>query len=156
MRKKRIPCPFPNNKKGVTKVMAAIDEIIREEANGTLSFGNYKLPQKEKVEDFRHAGDLYKVKTFSTMTKLEKNGQFLYESVPGTTVKEFSEDENGVVFQVESDQDAQLTIGMEEDKEYSITVGGKNIGTLKSSPSGKITISVELAGADAVEVKIQK
>jgi hypothetical protein len=142
--------------KGVNTVMAAIEEIIREEANGTLSFGNYKLPQKEKAEDFRHAGDLYKVKTFSTMTKLEKNGQFLYESVPGTSVTEFLEDENGVVFKVESDQDAQITVGMEEDKEYTITVAGKDIGKLKSSPSGKITISVELADAGIVEVKISK
>ena len=90
------------------------------------------------------------------MTKLEKNGQFLYESVPGTSVTEFLEDENGVVFKVESDQDAQITVGMEEDKEYTITVAGKDIGKLKSSPSGKITISVELADAGIVEVKISK
>ena len=142
--------------KGVNTVMAAIEEIIREEANGTLSFGNYKLPQKEKVEDFRHAGDLYKVKTFSTMTKLEKNGLFLYESVPGTGVTDFVEDEKGVSFKVESNQDAQITIGMEEDTEYSVFVGGKSIGVLKSNPSGKINISVELADAGEVEVLIRR
>ena len=30
-------------------------------------------------------GDLYKVKTFKEITKLERNGMFVYESVPGTS-----------------------------------------------------------------------
>ena len=60
--------------------MAVVKELIREESDGSISFGNYTLAQKAKLEDFEHAGDLYKVKTFSTMTKLEKNGLFLYES----------------------------------------------------------------------------
>lgn len=136
--------------------MAAVEEIIKEEANGTLSFGNYTLPEKQKKEDFKHAGDLYKVKTYATMTKLEKNGQFLYESVPGTNVKNFKEDENGVSFIVESNQDAQITVGMEEDTEYSVWVGGKSIGAMKSNPSGKINISVELADAGEVEVILKK
>ncbi|MBR4579935.1 MAG: endosialidase [Lachnospiraceae bacterium] len=136
--------------------MAAIKELIKEEANGSLSFGDYTRAEKAKVEDFKHAGDLYKVKTFATMTKLEKNGQFLYESVPGTGVTEFVEDEKGVSFKVESNQDAQITVGMEEDTEYSVFVGGKSIGVLKSNPSGKINISVELADAGEVEVNIRK
>ena len=136
--------------------MAVVKEVIKEEANGTLSFGNYTLPEKAKVEDFKHAGDLYKVKTFNTMTKLEKNGLFLYESVPGTSVTEFVEDEKGVSFKVESNQDAQITVGMEEDTEYNVKVNGKNIGVLKSNPSGKINISVELADAGEVLVEIKK
>ena len=42
--------------------MSVINELIRTEANGTLSFGNYSLAAKSKVEDFEHEGDLYKVK----------------------------------------------------------------------------------------------
>ena len=136
--------------------MAVVTELIREEANGTLSFGNYTLDAKAKVEDFKHGGDLYKVKTFSTMTKLERNRLFLYESVPGTSVNNFIEDDKGVSFMVESNQDAQLTIGMEEDTEYSVFVGGKSMGVLKSNPSGKINISVELADAGEVEVLIRR
>ena len=90
------------------------------------------------------------------MTKLEKNGLFLYESVPGTSVKQFVEDEKGVSFKVESDQDAQITVGMEEDTEYSVLVGGKSMGIMKSNPSGKINLSVELADAGEVEVIIKK
>ncbi len=136
--------------------MAVVTELIREEANGTLSFGNYTLDAKAKVEDFKHGGDLYKVKTFSTMTKLERNGLFLYESVPGTSVNNFIEDDKGVSFMVESNQDAKLTIGMEEDTEYYVLVGGKSMGVLKSNPSGKINISVELADAGEVEVLIRR
>ena len=136
--------------------MPVVKELLRSEENGSISFGDYSLAEKSKLEDFKHAGDLYKVKTFATMTKLEKNGLFLYESVPGTTVKDFSEDEKGVSFKVESNQDAQLTIGMEEDTEYSVFVGGKSMGVLKSNPSGKINISVELADAGEVEVAIKK
>ena len=57
--------------------MAVVKELIREESDGSISFGNYTLAQKAKLEDFEHAGDLYKVKTFSTMTKLEKKRQSL-------------------------------------------------------------------------------
>ncbi len=66
--------------------MAVVEELLREESDGTISFGNHELAEKKKLEDFEHEGDLYKVKTFQTMTKLERNGLFVYESVPGTSV----------------------------------------------------------------------
>lgn len=134
--------------------MAAVAELIKEEAGGGLSFGNHTLTEKAKKEDFKHGGDVYKVKTFNTMTKLEKNGLFLYESVPGTSVNNFIEDGNGVSFSVESDNDAQITIGLAENKEYKVSVNGKEIGTMESNISGKINISLELADAGLVEVKI--
>ena len=43
--------------------MPVIDSLIRSEADGTISFGNYKLETKSKLQDFEHAGDLYKIKT---------------------------------------------------------------------------------------------
>ena len=49
--------------------MAVVDELLRSETDGTISFGNHKLADKAKLEDFEHCGDLYKVKTFKTMTK---------------------------------------------------------------------------------------
>ena len=75
--------------------MAVVEQLIRSEADGTISFGNHALAHKAKLEDYEHGGDLYKVKTYATMTKLEKNGMFLYESVPGTSVNQFSETEKG-------------------------------------------------------------
>ena len=57
--------------------MAVVKELIRTEANGTISFGDYEKSQKSKVSDFPHQGDMYKVKTFKEITKLERNGMFV-------------------------------------------------------------------------------
>ena len=136
--------------------MAVVEELLRSESNGNISFGNHELAAKAKLEDYQHAGDLYKVKTFQAMTKLEKNGLFLYESVPGTSVHDFCENESGISFVVEGSQDAQITLGAEDDAEYEIIVAGESAGVMKTNLSGKLNISVELEGAGQVEVKIIK
>ena len=61
--------------------MPVVSELIRIEDDGTISFGNYMLAAKSKLQDFEFQGDLYKVKTFGEITKLERNGMFVYESV---------------------------------------------------------------------------
>ena len=43
--------------------MATIKELIRTEAAGGISFGNYELDTKTKLSDYEYDGDLYKVKT---------------------------------------------------------------------------------------------
>ena len=136
--------------------MAVVEELLRSESNGNISFGNHTLDQKAKLEDFEHAGDVYKVKTFQSMTKLEKNGLFLYESVPGTSVENFAEEEDGVSFTVEGNQDAQITIGLEDDSEYEMFVANEKIGVMKTNLSGKLNVSVELEGVGSVEVKLTK
>ncbi len=136
--------------------MAVVDELLRTEENGTISFGNHKLAAKAKVEDYEHGGDLYKVKTYKELTKLEKNGMFAYESEPGTSVNGFAETENGVTFTVEGDEDAQITVGLEEDTEYDVYLNDANVGRMKTNLSGKLNISVELASAGEVKVKIIK
>ena len=129
---------------------------MRTEENGTISFGDYTLDAKAKVEDYEHGGDLYKVKTYRKLTKLEKNGMFAYESEPGTSVLTFEETENGVSFLVEGEADAQITVGLEEDTEYRVSVDHKDIGTMKTNLSGKLSISVELANAGEIAVKMVK
>lgn len=136
--------------------MAVVEELLRGEADGTISFGNHKLAEKAKVEDYKHAGDLLKVKTYNAMTKLEKNGMFLYESVPGTSVLRFLEKEDGVEFVVEGDEDAQITIGLTDDTEYEVFVDGKSTGTMKTGLGGKLSLSVELETAGEVPVKVKK
>ena len=136
--------------------MAVVEGLIQTEADGSLSFRNHTLAQKAKKEDFEHGGDLFKVKTYGTMTKLERNGMFAYESVPGTSVTHFKEDVDGVTFTVEGKEDAQLTIGLEDETEYEVFIGGENIGKMRTSLGGKLSISVELAGEGEVDVKICK
>lgn len=136
--------------------MAVVEELLRAEGDGTISFGNHMLAAKAKLEDYEHGGNLYKVKTFRELTKLEKNGMFAYESEPGTSVNGFSETENGVTFKVEGNEDAQITVGLEEDTVYKVYVNGSNVGEMKTNLSGKLNISVELASVDVAEVKIVK
>ena len=134
--------------------MAVVEELLRSEADGAISFGNHKLAQKAKLEDYKHQGDLLKVKTYREITKLEKNGMFLYESVPGTSVLQFAEKADGVEFIVEGDEDAQITIGLNDDTEYEVFVDGRSVGTMKTGHGGKLSLSVELEVAGEVPVKI--
>ncbi len=124
--------------------MAVVEELIRKEEDGTLSFGNYELAAKSKLSDFEYEGDLYKIKTYAEITKLEKNGMFVYESVPGTTVTNMSCKEDGIKFSVEGKEDAQVTLELEPEKEYDVSINGNNSGVMKTNLGGKISLSVEL------------
>ncbi len=108
--------------------MAVINELIRTEENDTLSFGNIELPAKAKLDGYEYNGDLYKIKTFKEITKLEKNGNMVYESVPGTVVHNLKITDRQVTFGVEASEDAQITLELEAGKEYKIYVDGSNVG----------------------------
>ena len=136
--------------------MAVISELIRSEADGTISFGDYTLADKKKLEDYKHEGDVYKVKTFADITKLERNGMFVYESVPGTAVEKFSCSSDLVQFSVEGKGDAMITLELEPETEYDITVAGNSTGKMKTNLGGKLNISVELDPGVAVEVQIKR
>lgn len=136
--------------------MPVIEELIRTEQDGTISFGNYKLDTKSKLQDFEHDGDLYKVKTFYEITKLERNGMFVYESVPGTAVTNFAVSNEGVEFEVEGYKDAQLTVQLAEDTEYEVCVDGAAAGSMRTNMSGKLYVSVELNEGTPVTVKISR
>lgn len=134
--------------------MAVVEQLIRSESDGSISFGNHTLTAKAKLEDFPHGGDLYKVKTFQTMTKLEKNGMFLYESVPGTSVNELKETAEGMSFKVEGTTDAQITLGLKDDTQYEVFVGNESAGKMSTGLGGKLNLSVELADMGEVDVKV--
>ena len=136
--------------------MSAISELIRSEADGTISFGDYTLGAKAKLDNFEHQGDIYKVKTFSEITKLERNGMFVYESVPGTTVLNLNVEADGMSFKVEGPKDAQITVELEEDAEYSIKIDDVEAGVMKTNLGGKLAISVELEQSEQVAVEIKK
>ena len=134
--------------------MSVVDELIHIEGDGTISFGNYLLDTKTKLDNVEYNGDIYKVKTFKEITKLEKNGMFVYESVPGTAVTNFCVINTEVAFTVSGAQDAQITIQLEDDMDYEVFTDGAAVGGMKTNMSGKLSLSVELSEGKAVDVKV--
>ena len=124
--------------------MAVISELIRTEADGTISFGDYTLGEKAKLDNFSHDGGSYKVKTYKDITKLECNDVFVYESVPGTAVSNFAKADDKVSFVVEGAEDAQITLELEAESEYEVTINGESTGTAKTNLGGKLSFSVNL------------
>ena len=136
--------------------MATIKEFIRIEESGGISFGNYELAAKTKRSDFEYNGDLYKVKTFHEITKLEKNEMFVYESVPGTTVLNMKVDTGRMEFAVEGTENTQITVEMEAECEYKVTIDREVAGFIDSNLGGKVSFSADLNPDKAVQVKIEK
>jgi len=136
--------------------MSAVKELIRAEVNGTLEFGNYTLDQKAKLDGFEFQGNIYKVKTFAGITKLERDGMFVYESVPGTAVEGFKATADGIAFKVSGVKDAQITVGLEAETEYTVCVNETCMNDIKTNLSGKLSVSVELDPDKCIDVKIVK
>ena len=135
--------------------MAVIEELIRVEDNGSLSVGNYMVESKKKVVDFEVNGDLYYVKTYNEITRLEKNGKLLLEAVPGATIHNFEMDGKNVSFKVEGTDDIQITMELEPEKEYRVVIDDFNAGRVNGNLSGKVTFSVDAKGG-AKKVLIEK
>ena len=136
--------------------MAVIDELIREEETGALSFGNFALATKTKKDGFQYQGDSYKIKTFREITKLERNGMFVYESVPGTVVHDFRATDKAVNFVVEGEEDSQITLELDAEKEYKIHIDKVYVGKMKTNLGGKLNLSVELEPAKMVDILVEK
>ncbi|WP_251387413.1 endosialidase [Mediterraneibacter agrestimuris] len=136
--------------------MSTVKELLRAENDGTLSFGDYTRASKTKLDNYEFEGDIYKVKTFAEITKLEKNGMFVYESVPGSTVKNFRETDSEVTFKVSAPEDVQFTLELEPESEYEVFIGGESAGRMTTNLSGKLSVSVELATDESTEVKVVK
>jgi hypothetical protein len=136
--------------------MAVVEELIRKESDGTISFGNYTLNVKSKSPDFEHQGDIYKVKTFSEITKLEKNGMFVYESVPGTAAFNFDAKGNSLSFEVEGNETAQITLELEAETIYEVFKNEESLGKMKTNLGGKLVFSLDLEIEKKDSIKVVK
>ena len=136
--------------------MGVVEELIRKDADGTLSFGNYLLDTKTKKSDFAFEGATYKIKTFKEITKLEKNGTLVYESVPGSTVTKFKGNPDVVEFEVEEQSDISFTLEMEPSTEYKLVVDGVSAGRIPTNVGGKLNASLSLNEGAKSSVKIVK
>lgn len=136
--------------------MANVKELLRTEEIGTISFGDYSLDTKTKLSDFKFEDNTYKVKTFKEITRLEKNGGVVYESVPGSAVHDYKETERQIAFVVEAVDDIHITLEVEPEKEYKVFVDDTNIGKMKSTLGGKIDFSIELNEGETAKVQVVK
>ena len=80
---------------------------------------------------------------------------FVYESVPGTAVEHFEVTEDSVSFEVSGPEDAQITLELEADSEYTVYMNDVNVGDMSTNLSAKLSLSAEL-GKEKVAVKIVK
>ena len=136
--------------------MARVEELLRTEKDGTISFGDYTLASKTKLDNFEFEGDLYKVKTFSEITKLERNGMFVYESVPGSAVENFKATDTEVNFRISAPEDVNFTLELQPESEYEVLIGGASAGKMNTNLSGKLSVSVEMGCDASTEVRIVK
>ena len=90
------------------------------------------------------------------MTKLDKNGQLIFESVPGSAVHNFVATTDGVAFEIESSSDVQVTLEVEAGQEYKVFIDNTNVGMMKANLGGKLTLSVEISEGTAEAVRVKK
>lgn len=135
--------------------MAVIENLIQINEDNTISFGNYLLNEKSKVPNFEVSGDIYNLKTYKEITRLEKNGALLIETLPGSTVHNFNMKEEEFSFQIESNNSLQITLELEAETEYSIKIDDESIGTFKTNLAGKLIFSHDFDGSSC-SVKIIK
>jgi len=64
--------------------------------------------------------------------------------------------DTGISFSVEGPEDAQITLELEEETEYEITVDGASAGKMKTNLGGKLSISVDLEPGREVKVDVRK
>ena len=136
--------------------MPGIEALSQTEQDGSISFGNFSLNEKSKKQDFEHQGDLYKVKTFYEITKLERNGMFVYESVPGTAVDHFTENDEGVSCRVEGYKTSQVTVQLEEETPYQIFENGELTAEITTNVSGKLAVNLDLEDGKPIDLEIVK
>lgn len=126
--------------------MSVVNEILKSE-NNYLCFGNYLSVQKQKLDNFEFNGDTYKVKTHNEITRLEKNGKMLLETVPGSTIHKFSMNENEISFEAEGFENTQITLELEPNQNYKLTVDDVVLSTSKANSFGKFSFSLTLTSA---------
>ena len=135
--------------------MSGLEKLIVAGENQSITFGNHLATEKQKMDNFELGGDIYKVKTHSEVTHLEKNGRLLYESIPGTTVKNLVLNSDSLTFTVESGaEDAQVTVELEAEQEYKVFMNDVQVGKVKSNLAGKISFSVDFEhGEQRIAIK---
>lgn len=135
--------------------MAVIDNAIMVAEDKSLSFGNYIVTEKQKINDFNVDGDIYKLRTHNEITKLTKNEKLLIETYPGAAIHNFKVSEKVTTFGIEGYKSTSVTLELEAGATYSLFIDDVNLDKIKANLSGKLNFSIEL-NSDVKNVKIEK
>jgi len=133
--------------------MLVVEGGIVVNGDGTISFGDFLAEEKIKVRDFEVGGHMYSVKTHNAVTRLEQNDKMLVECVPGASFWNFAIGDNDITCVLKGRGVASLTFELAPETEYAFFVGGKKIGEMKSTISGKISFSAD-TNEKGVDIKI--
>jgi hypothetical protein len=110
-----------------------------------ISFGDYRSRFKVKINDYEYMGARYSLRTHGEMTRLQKNGELLYESVPGSRVRDLRLDERSASFGVEGDGCAQIILELKPNTKYRVFIDDVTVDSnAVSNSSGKINFSLPL------------
>lgn len=121
-----------------------------------LNFGNYEVKEKIKINDFGHEGAMYNLRSYSEANRLEKNNELLLETIPGSFVYDFVQDESNCKFGIKSNaSNVQITLGLLPEVSYELAINGKS-EHIKANIGGKVSFSVEILpeGSSVVVSKI--
>lgn len=132
-----------------------MEELISVNADGSLNFGNHRLEQKQKIENFEYNGDSYYIKSYRKMTKLEKNNRLVFASEPGASVRNFQMQEGKVCFDILAANAVQVTLELEENKALEVFCNEESIGRIKTNTVGKLNFSVESDGVHTISVRME-
>jgi hypothetical protein len=124
--------------------MDNVEEIINHH-NNVLNFGNYNLTQKHKEDNFEFAGNIYKIKTYRDITRLEKNGIMIFESTPGTSVINFNYVQDEVFFGISGMQSTIVTMKMKENQFYDLRIDDNIFDTIRTNEFGKLSFNLFLS-----------
>ena len=136
--------------------MKAKREVLVAHEDGSLSFGDFTLTHKAKVDDFEFQGDVYRLRTCNEVTKLDKNDMFIYESVPGSAVETYRATEREVYFSVAAANDIQITLELEPEQGYEVFVNDVLIGKMITHLNGKLTAGIEINPNEHANVRVVK
>ena len=136
--------------------MNTVSTLISGNDEELLSFGDFSQTEKKKFSDYEYRGDMYYVKTCQEITKLEKNGMFEYESVPGTAVFGYDSGIEYKAFEVTGQGDTQIVIAIEDGAEYTPYINGELADETDVDISGKFCINVTLDPDEPVLIELEK
>lgn len=122
-------------------------EVIKLNDDKTLKFGNFEAIEKQKVADFTYNGDTLAVKTHKDITVLKKNDSLFIEVVPGAVLDKFEYTTEELKFNITGYKQSMVTVGVEPNKSYKVIIDGKEVETLDSKLSGKISVSLDIENA---------